>query len=105
MEEAGEDFESQESPGGISIPGQHWVLTATQSPSTVEPAFAKLDLTHTTEEEPIRWVVMMQEVVQVRISLSLDRFMLSHGNTHTHTSLYFYRCEDLQKYGHSPLSP
>lgn len=41
--EARQDVESQESPGGISIPGQPWILTATQSLSTAKPALTKLD--------------------------------------------------------------
>lgn len=41
--EARKDVESQESPGRISIPGQHWILTAAQSLSTAKPALTKLD--------------------------------------------------------------
>lgn len=41
--EAEQDVESRESPGGISIPGQDVVLTATQSLSAGKPSFTKLD--------------------------------------------------------------
>ena len=41
--EAKQDVESRGSAGGISVPCQHRVLTATQSLSTAKPALAKLD--------------------------------------------------------------